>query len=194
MQGFSMLHYFFLITELVFAGSAVSIKRDGEKLSILYNAKPIKTFEGNATNGESFKKFDVVEEVLERSAVVVREDLYEGANFYLVLAEKRKTIKLHAAPVWSPSKQHFAVANVDLDAGYTSNAGQLWSCLGDGCQKELDVLKTLKLSDKSAGASKAEWDGNDKVVFSLREKLTGGRFVDYRADCVVSGAVWNCTR
>lgn len=66
---------------------------------------------------------------------VISVSYYEGGTTLWVHATTGQVLSLASAPVFAPDRQHFAIANADLEAGYTDNVFAIYRVTESGAQQ-----------------------------------------------------------
>jgi hypothetical protein len=91
---------------------------------------------------------------------VVRAIYYEASGVLWVNDSTGEKTFLVGEPTYAPDSQHFAVANADLEAGYTENLFAIWRVQGTA------IEEVLRAPGGSAwGAAKPTWKETTEVHF-----------------------------
>lgn len=83
---------------------------------------------------------------------LIERGFYEGGGWLWVSDSTGQETSFAAEPLFSQDSAHFAVANVDLEAGYTANVFEVWSVRGS----EVSRVATVPLAENT-GARNATW-------------------------------------
>src|SRR5688572_8742536 len=121
----------------------------------LLNGSTVSLKDGNAETGISYT---AVEVALQGRYVVVHRQFYEGSSYSLLDRSSGKVTDLAGYPVFSPDSRWVAVANADLDAGYSANTLQLY--------RHSDGRLSLAFDAKPAG-----W-GPERVAWKSATQLS----------------------
>lgn len=96
------------------------------------------------------------------SYYLVLEILDEDWNLLMISTTDGQEIRLLSYPVLNPSKNAFAVASFDIDAGYRPNIVQIWSVP----PRERPVIEISKFPD-SQGPCRIAWLSDTKLQVAL---------------------------
>ena len=118
---------------------------------------------------------------------LIERGFYEGGDWLWVDDSTGVAESLTRAPTFAPDSAHFAVANVDLDAGYSPNVFEVWEVRGSSIVRVLDVAlgersgasDPIWISAREVRAQRVELDANsdEAVRGTLRASHSRGRWV-----------------
>lgn len=86
---------------------------------------------------------------------------YEGTQVFWVHGTSGNVTPLATAPVFAPDGRHFAIANVDLEAGYSDNIFAIFRVTESGAE---EVFR--ETGDDEFGATTIIWDSPSVVYYS----------------------------
>ncbi len=111
---------------------------------------------------------------------------YEGGVTQWVHAASGSVLSLASAPVFAPDGQHFAVANADLEAGYTDNVFAIYRVTDTGAE---EVFR--EAGGDEYGAATPVWTNADTVTFTrVHRASTPGQLLHLAVTAMRDGDSW----
>lgn len=117
-------------------------------------------FPDEKNHGVQGRWYNLVDYYPEIGYGLVAVQYYEGGTYYLVNVTTGKDEDIISIPHISPDKKRVAVANVDLESGYTPNVLSVFELGPDGLVKEF-----LETPD-DWGAGDLQWKSNEEIAFT----------------------------
>lgn len=111
-------------------------------------------------DGGAFRRFLYVGHLRELGVHVVEATFYEGGEFRVYHDATGQEVTLAGPPIPSPDGTRFAVASVDLHAGYDPNVLEVWRATPRGLTREYAVD-----GGDAWGPADVAWDGFERLRF-----------------------------
>lgn len=108
--------------------------------------------------GRDYSVEGVIEEI---GAVLVHVQFWEGHAYLLFQRTSGDTTWIDSAPIFSPERDRFLTASMDLEAGYLPNRVRIYRASADTIELEW----SLESEGMEWGPSAAEWMSDDAVRF-----------------------------
>jgi hypothetical protein len=115
---------------------------------------------------------------------VVKASFYESGVVMLIPDSAGPVVALDDEPVLSPDLRRFAVASLDLEAGYQPNAIDVWRIVDTGAVRE------FRVEAEGWGPDSLTWSAPDSISFLRVSHDTAGPTVGLRFVRVPQRLVW----
>lgn len=117
---------------------------------------------------------------------VISVSYYEGGATQWVHATSGQVVSLASAPVFSPDGAHFAIANADLEAGYSDNIFAIYRVTDAGA---VEVFR--EDGGDEFGAATPVWTDASTVQFTrVHRASTPGQLLHLAVTATRVGAAW----
>ena len=156
-------------------GLLLIVGRNGDTLSLRDDIAP-----GDAYVRYVYERFDP-----RLDAHLVRAGFYEGSSVLFVADSTAAKKDLDESPIVSPDGRRFAVASLDLEAGYEPNLLEIWN--------PGTTMATPEFTHdfgQAAGPDSVAWVSNDTLRFVFTQYTAGGTYERSGRTVVRSGERW----
>ena len=123
-------------------------------------------------DGGAFRRFVYAGHLRDLGVHVVEVTFYEGGEYRVFHDRTGQEVTLAGAPIPSPDGTRFAVASVDLHAGYDPNVLEVWRVTPAGMTREYAID-----GGDRWGPADVSWDGFARLRFvqeRLADSVDGG--------------------